>query len=155
PIARAEANGVMVAGSRVHAQPTAPVKTLHALRIGPPIRGDGVLDDEARGQAEAASDFVQQDPSVGEPVSEPTEIRVLIDQDAIYFGIVCRDADPHGVIARELRRDNPFAGDDHFEILIDTFHDHRNAYHFAVNPLGTQYDALITDEGHDVNAEWN
>ena len=59
------------------------------------------------------------------------------------------------MIARELRRDNPFATDDHFEILLDTFHDHRNAYHFAVNPLGTQYDALITDEGHDINPEWN
>src|SRR2546425_886749 len=120
-----------------------------------PVRVDGVLDDEAWHEAEAATDFVQQDPHVGEPVSEPTEVRVLVDNEAIYFGIICRDAETHGVIARELRRDNPFAGDDHFEILLDTFHDHRNAYHFAVNPLGTQYDALITDEGHDINTEWN
>src|SRR3989442_1535378 len=41
------------------------------------------------------------------------------------------------------------------ETILDTFHDHRNGYHFVINPLGTQYDALITDEGHDVNTEWD
>jgi len=146
--------GILFSGSRALAQPAA-TKTLSAHRITSAVRVDGVLDDEAWHEAEAATDFVQQDPHVGEPVSEPTEVRVLVDNEAIYFGIVCHDSDPHGVIARELRRDNPLAADDHFEILLDTFHDHRNAYHFAVNPLGTQYDALITDEGHDINAEWN
>jgi hypothetical protein len=146
---------VLTSGSNLFAQTALATKTLHAQRISVPVRVDGVLDDESWQQAEAASDFVQQDPNVGEPASEPTEVRVLVDDTAIYFGIVCRDRDPHGVIARELRRGNPFASDDHFEILLDTFHDHRNAYHFAVNPLGTQYDALITDEGHDINAEWN
>ena len=145
---------ILICGSNLLAQP-AGTKTLAAQRISAPIRVDGVLDDEPWRQAESASDFVQQDPRVGEPVSEATEVHVLVDAEAIYFGIVCHDSDPRGVIARELRRDNPFAGDDHFEILLDTFHDHRNAYHFAVNPLGTQYDALITDEGHDINAEWN
>ena len=145
---------ILISGIAVRAQP-AETKTLHAQRISSPVRIDGVLDDLAWREAEAASDFIQQDPNVGEPISEATDVRVLIDHEAIYFGIVCHDADPHGVIARELRRDNLFATDDHFEILLDTFHDHRNAYHFAVNPLGTQYDALITDEGHDINPEWN
>ncbi len=144
-----------LSGSTLLAQPAPTTKTLRAHRIASPVRVDGVLDEQAWKEAESATDFVQQDPHVGEPVSEPTEVRVLVDDEAIYFGIVCRDSDPHGVLARELRRDNPFAADDHVEILLDTFHDHRNAYHFAVNPLGTQYDALITDEGHDVNPEWN
>jgi hypothetical protein len=155
PRLAAVALAILSSGSVVAAQPPAPTKTLRARRIPTPIKVDGVLDEDAWQGAETASDFVQQDPHVGEPVSEATEVRVLVDREAIYFGIVCHDADPHGVIARELRRDNPFAGDDHFEILLDTFHDHRNAFHFAVNPLGTQYDALITDEGHDINAEWN
>ncbi len=134
---------------------TTPAKTLHVFRASMPIRVDGVLDDEPWRQAEAATDFVQQDPHMNEPVSEPTAVRVLVDDTAIYFGIVCRDSDPHGIVGRELRRDNPLAADDRFEIVLDTFHDHRNAFHFVTNPLGTQYDALITDEGHDVNAEWN
>src|SRR6266540_3179511 len=144
-----------LSGSTLLAQPAPTTKTLRAHRIASPVRVDGVLDEQAWRDAEPATDFVQQDPRVGEAVSERTEVRVLVDDEAIYFGIVCHDSDPRGVIARELRRDNPFAADDHFEILLDTFHDHRNAFHFAVNPLGTQYDALITDEGHDVNPEWN
>jgi len=140
------------AGAQPHAAPT---KSLAALRIASPIVVDGRLDEEVWQQAEAATDFVQQDPHVNEPASEATAVRVLIDSDAIYFGIVCRDGTPGGVIARELRRDNPLANDDRFEILLDTFHDHRNAFHFVINPLGTQYDALITDEGHDINAEWD
>jgi Domain of unknown function (DUF5916)/Carbohydrate family 9 binding domain-like len=146
---------ILFSGSGAAAQSQAATKVLHAYRVPSPVKVDGVLDEDSWHAAEAAADFVQQDPDVGEPVSEATEVRVLVDHEAIYFGIVCHDADPHGVIARELRRDNTFADDDHIEILLDTFHDHRNAFHFAINPLGTQYDALITDEGHDINAEWN
>lgn len=142
-------------GAATGAAAQAPTRTLRAHRIATAIRVDGVLDEAAWREAEAAADFVQQDPETGRPASEITEVRVLIDNEAIYFGVTCRDRDARAIIARELRRDNPFAADDHFEILLDTFHDHRNAYHFAVNPLGTQYDALITDEGHDVNPEWN
>jgi hypothetical protein len=41
------------------------------------------------------------------------------------------------------------------QILLDAYHDRRNAYRFAVNPLGTQQDALITDEGRDINLSWD
>ena len=113
------------------------------------------MDEPLWQNAEVISDFVQQEPKVGQPVSERTEVRVLIDGSNLYFGIVCFDATPAGIIGRELRRDNPLANDDRFEVVLDTFHDHRNAFHFAINPLGTQYDALITDEGQDVNLEWD
>ena len=59
-----------------------------ALRITSAIRIDGVLDEDVWQRAEAASDFVQQDPRVNEPVSEATDVRVLVGDDAIYFGIV-------------------------------------------------------------------
>jgi hypothetical protein len=45
-----------------------------------------------------------------------------------------------------LRRDVSQELDDYFEIIIDSAHDRRNAYVFQVNPLGTQRDALITEE---------
>jgi len=123
--------------------------------VDAPPRVDGVLDDPVWEPAEAVTDFVQQEPHVDEPASEETRVRVIFDAEAIYFGIECFDSTPAGVIGRERRRDNPLAADDRFEILLDTFHDHRNGYHFVINPLGTQYDALITDEGHDINAEWD
>lgn len=152
--------GVLLAGG-AHAapQPARPpagdAKAIKALRIDSPIELDGVLDEAAWSEAEGAADFVQQEPSVDQPPSERTEVRVLLDDDALYLGVVCADSEPAGIIARELRRDNALANDDRFEVVLDTFHDHRNGYHFAINPLGTQYDAQITDEGQDVNVEWD
>lgn len=139
------------------AQPAPAEKSLRALRITAPVRVDGRLDEEAWARAELISDFIQQEPRVGEPVTERTEVRVLVDDEALYFGVRCFDRDPSGIIARELRRDQSrsFAPEDQFDIVLDTFHDHRNAYHFGINPLGTQYDAMLTDEGQDVNVEWD
>ena len=130
-------------------------KALRALRVTAPIRVDGSLAEPEWAQAEVITDLIQQEPRVGQPVTERTEIRVLLDDSALYFGVVCFDADPRGPTARELRRDNPFVEDDRFEIVLDTFHDHRNAFHFVINPIATQYDALITDEGQDINVEWD
>lgn len=134
-----------------------PEKSLRALTVTTPPRLDGVLDEEVWAQAPVISDFVQQEPRVGEPATERTEVRVLLDDEAIYFGVSAFDSDPSGVIARELRRDQSrsFAPEDQFDIVLDTFHDHRNAFHFGINPLGTQYDAVVTDEGQDVNVDWD
>ncbi|HVL69730.1 MAG TPA: DUF5916 domain-containing protein [Vicinamibacterales bacterium] len=132
-------------------------KTLRALRTTLPVQVDGRLDEEAWARADVIRDFVQEEPRVGQPVTERTEVRVLLDDEAIYFGVWCYDSDPRGIIARELRRDQPrnFPPEDQFDIILDTFHDHRNAFHFGINPLGTQYDALVTDEGQDVTVEWD
>jgi hypothetical protein len=138
-----------------HAVPQNGQKVLRAARVSAPPSIDGSLDDPAWNEADPISDFIQQEPAVDMPASEPTEVRVLLDEEAIYFGIRCTDQLPDGVVARELRRDNLLTGDDRFEIVLDTFHDHRNGYHFVINPLGTQYDAEIANEGLDVNVEWD
>jgi hypothetical protein len=139
------------------AQSPAPAatKAMQALTVQGGVRVDGALTEPDWQRAEAITDFAQQEPQVGKPVSERTEVRVLLDGANLYIGVVCSDATPAGIIAREMRRDNALANDDRFEVVLDTFHDHRNAFHFAINPLGTQYDALITDEGQDVNLEWD
>lgn len=128
-------------------------KAATVSRIVSPVTVDGALSEPVWAAAQVIDDFVQQEPDINRPATERTEVRVLADASAFYFGITCTQAGH--VIARERRRDNPLADDDRFEIVLDTFHDHRNAYHFAINPLGTQYDALATDEGRDVNVDWD
>lgn len=98
---------------------------------------------------------MQQEPAIDQPASERTDVRALLDDDALYLGVSCFDSEPRRIVARELRRDNALANDDRFEVVVDTFHDHRNAYHFVINPRATQYDAQITDEGQNVNVEWD
>lgn len=122
---------------------------------GESIRIDGVLNEPAWAAAESLDDLRQQEPNEGATASERTEIQVLFDDKNLYFGIRAFDSEPTRINARELVRDARFFNDDKVEILLDTFHDKRNAFRFAVNPLGTQQDALITDEGRDVNLSWD
>jgi hypothetical protein len=80
---------------------------------------------------------------------------VLFDSQQIYFGVTCFDSNPAGIRATELRRDNNFDNDDIFEIILDTFYDRRNGYLFRINPLGTQYDETVTNEGQSTNRNWD
>ncbi|MBI2822716.1 MAG: carbohydrate binding family 9 domain-containing protein [Acidobacteria bacterium] len=130
-------------------------KSLNLMKVEQGPKLDGVLDDKAWQNADVAANFLQKDPSEGAPATEKTEVRMLYDGGNLYFGIECYDSSPDGILGRELRRDNDFANDDSFSIIIDTFHDHRNAFLFRINPRGTQYDALITEEGRDINVSWD
>ena len=130
-------------------------RRIRAQRINEAIKVDGVLDEPVWSSAQPATDFRQESPDEGAPASERTEVRVLFDEKNIYFGIHAFDSDAKHINARELVRDAPFVNDDRVEIILDTYHDRRNAFRFAVNPLGTQQDALITDEGRNVNISWD
>ena len=130
-------------------------RRIRAERINETIKVDGVLDEPAWSSAQPATGFRQESPDEGAPASERTEVRVLFDEKNIYFGIRAFDSDASHINARELVRDAAFTNDDKIDILLDTYHDRRNAFRFTVNPLGTQQDALITDEGRDVNVSWD
>ncbi len=130
-------------------------RRIHAIRTADTIKIDGLLDEPAWSLVQPATDFRQQQPNEGAPASERTEVRVLFDDKSIYFGIRAFDSDAKHINARELVRDAGFSNDDTVAILLDTYHDRRNGFQFVVNPLGTQQDALITDEGRDINITWN
>lgn len=112
---------------------------------------DGTLNDPLWQSAKPIADFRQQEPYEGAPATERTEVRILYTRHAVYFGIHCYDSQPSRIVATELRRDVAQDLDDHFEILIDSNHDRRDAYVFEVNPLGTQVDGLIVEEQGDPN----
>src|SRR5437870_1311035 len=130
-------------------------RRIQAVRISDAIKIDGLLDESPWSLAQPATDFRQERPIEGAPATERTEVRVLFDDKNIYFGIRAFDSEASHINARDLVRDSNFPNDDKVEILLDTYHDGRNAFRFAVNPLGTQQDALITDEGRDVNVSWD
>src|SRR6267143_579062 len=121
-------------------------RTAQASRVDRAPKLDGTLDDPLWQQASPISNFLQREPYEGQAPTETTEVRTLYDKHQVYFGITCFDSDPKGIVATELRRDVSQELDDYFEIIIDSSHDRRNAYVFQVNPLGTQRDALITEE---------
>ena len=131
---------------RTIANPEPGVRIAQAVRADRAPRLDGTLDDPIWQQAPAITDFRQREPYEGQPATERTEVRVLYTRNEVYFGVVCHDSVENGPVATQLRRDVTQELDDYFEIVIDSRFDRRNAYVFQVNPLGTQRDALITDE---------
>jgi len=134
------------AAPRAGRQPQQPLQTAQAFHVDHAPRLDGTLNDPLWQQATPVLGFSQREPFEGQEPTEKTEVRVLYTQSAVFFGVTCFDSGPAGIVATELRRDVSQELDDYFEIIIDSAHDHRNAYVFQVNPLGTQRDALITEE---------
>ncbi|HEV2488371.1 MAG TPA: DUF5916 domain-containing protein [Candidatus Acidoferrales bacterium] len=130
-----------------------------AIRVERAPRLDGTLNDPLWQLAKPIDDFRQQEPYEGEPATERTEVRILYSRKAVFFGIHCYDSQPTRIVATELRRDASQDLDDHFEILIDSNNDRRDAYLFETNPLGTQADGLIVQEqganGEDFDSGWD
>ena len=144
---------VLPAQERLSGESRLPAAT--AVRTEAPILLDGLLNEESWLQSPPVTEFLQRDPQEGAPASEKTEVRILFDTRNIYFGVLCYDTNPDGIRATELRRDDSLGNDDIFELILDTFHDHRNGYLFRINPLGTKYDATVTDDGQTTNRDWD
>ena len=121
-------------------------RVAEAVRVDHPPTLNGTLDDPLWQSGKPITNFRQREPHEGELATEKTEVRILYTRTAVYFGIHCYDSEPTRISATELRRDASQDLDDHFEILIDSNNDHRDAYLFEFNPLGTQNDGLIVDE---------
>ena len=65
------------------------------------------------------------------------------------------DHEPGAIIVNELRKDFNTGNADGFQVVIDTFHDERNGYQFAVNPAGAKWDAQMSNEGREQNSNWD
>ncbi len=128
--------------------------SMAATRVeqGPNVDGD--LSDPVWARSEVGADFVQHEPLDGVPATEQTEIRVVFTGNTLFFGITAFDANPEAIVAREMERDSRIFQDDSI-ILLDTFHDRRNAYTFETNLNGARSDTLVTDEGRDLNLQWD
>ena len=147
------------AGSaRAQAPPQAPSseeRTTAATHATSPITVDGRLDEAAWQVAPVATAFIQNEPQEGQPATFDTQVRVVYDEEAIYFGVVAADPEPSRIIVKDLKKDYAVDGSDAFVILLDTFHDGRNGYQFATNPAGAKWDAQLANEGRDFNANWD
>ncbi len=126
-----------------------------ALKISQPITVNGQLNETFWKRAHFVDNFTQREPNEGDPATEPTEIRILYDDQYLYIGVICFDSQPDKIVANEMKRDGELQDNDYFEIFIDASHDHRNAFYFAINPLGARRDALIRDEGSNINRDWD
>lgn len=108
---------------------------------------DGRLTEEVWRSAALLTDFTQYEPVEGVAASQDTEVRVLVTDEAIFFGIRASDDEQEGVRATLARRDSYGRSDDYVRLVLDTFGDQRRAFVFQVNPLGIQGDGLWVEGG--------
>ncbi len=128
---------------------------IQARRINTEIQLDGLLNETVWQNASKASDFRQIQPLEGEPATEKTEVRVLFDDNNLYIGVMCFDSEPDKIVAQKLQRDSGLEDDDQFVIVLDTYHDRRNAYLFSTNPNGVEEDGQTRDGAFFLNLDWD
>jgi hypothetical protein len=131
------------------------VPQLRAHKINSNIQLDGLLTEAEWQEGAAASGFLQYQPAEGQPATEQTEVRVLYDAQNLYVGAMCYDAEPDKIVAQKLQRDGGLSDDDMFGLLLDTYHDHRNAYFFTTNPHGAEEDGQVVDGAFVEDFDWD
>ena len=129
-------------------------RIVRAVRTPMPPRIDGYLNEQVWMQAAAATDFIQREPDEGKPASERTEIRVLYDDDALYFGCMFYDSESEKIVARLTRRDDEIESD-RGSIRIDAYHDHQTGYEFTFNAAGVKVDILQYDDAEKEDESWD
>ena len=122
----------------------------HAERISSSIKIDGLLDEDDWKNAQALTDFYTYDPKVGEKAYQQTEVRVLYDNHAVYFGARMFDTAPDSILTQLSERDSwGGVNVDYLQIVIDTYNDDLNGFGFIITAAGVQGDMRYSDGNYD------
>ncbi|MGH6815373.1 MAG: carbohydrate binding family 9 domain-containing protein [Hyphomicrobiaceae bacterium] len=133
------------------------------LQVAPTIDGE-IGDAEWLGASAADQNFVQIEPAYGEPSPLRTVVRVAQTATALYVAFEAFDPEIERLSAAITQRDaistreanSPGrVQDDTVAVLLDPFGDGRTAYIFRTNPLSTQEDGRIADNGRAIDLQWD
>src|SRR5216110_869117 len=120
-----------------------------AVRAAVPVVIDGRDDDEVWRIAQPITQFREFQPKEDGDPRFPTEAKVAYDDR--YFYVFIRAFDPHpDSILKLLARRDVRAATDQLKIMVDSYHDRRSGFEFAVNPAGVKRDyAMYNDSQED------
>jgi hypothetical protein len=113
---------------------------------------DGSLDEPQWQQAAVLTGFSQFAPHDGIPAVDSTQVLIWYSPTAMYVGV--RAFEAHGAVHATLADRDKITADDNVQLLLGTFHDRRQVYVFAVNPLGVQMDGTIVESGPISGGGW-
>ena len=130
--------------------------TIRAVRIdtaeAPVVDGD--LSDAAWTKAAVIDDFRQRSPNPYEPGTERTVVRILYDQNNLYFSFYNYDSTPDRIVARNMQRDGQVFTSDSVMIFLDPGQTRRNAYNFEIGASGGRSDQLELNNTEELT-EWD
>jgi len=153
---------LFLASSNGAAQPAAPASagfvrpTAKATRIqtneAPTIDGD--VSDPVWAKATIIEEFTQKQPNPGTKPTERTVLRILYDENNLYFSVYNYDSMPGDIVVRSMQRDGPLYTSDSFVIQLDPGQTRHNAYSFEVGASGGRTDELELNNTQELT-QWN
>jgi len=139
------------AGLKVRApEPTSP-NTAIAFRAPAPPALDGRDGDAIWANAAVITGFREFTPVEDGDPRFRTEARVAYDARNLYVFVRAYDTAPDSILKLLSRRDVR-SSSDQIKIVIDSYHDRRSGFEFAVNPAGVKRDFAIYDDGNEDDA---
>lgn len=128
-------------------------KQLEAIKIVTAPVIDGILDDKCWSIAKTGTDFVECEPNPGTNPVFPTELKIVYDNKAIYFGAYMYDSSPDSILREVGPRDSEDKNADYFAVCISPFNDGLNELAFKVSAAGIQIDKK--NEGTLQDISWD
>ena len=129
------------------------VATAVAVRTSQPVTIDGRADDPVWRTAPIISDFLEFAPTEGGRPRYKTEAQVAFDDRNFYAFIRAYDPEP-ATISKVLARRDVRPPTDQLKIVIDSFHDRRSGFEFAVSPGGVKRDYAVYDDNNE-DGSWD
>ena len=110
---------------------------------------DGREDDAIWQKVPPTSDFQEFQPTEGKAPRFRTEFKAAYDDHNLYVFVRAYDPHPDSIMKALTRRDVR-GPSDQLKIMIDSYHDRRSGFEFAVNPVGVKRDyAMYNDAQED------
>ena len=109
---------------------------------------DGRGDDPAWVQAPRIGGFLEYEPNEGAESRFRTEAQVTYDDRNLYVIVRMHDPAPDSIVSMLARRDERVQSEQ-LKIVIDSYHDRRTAYQFAVNPAGVKRDFYVYNDNNE------
>src|SRR6267143_3367629 len=125
--------------------PSATTAVAHRATTPPVI--DGKDNDEVWHLAPVIKDFRQFQPTEDGNPTFPTEAKVAYDDHNFYVFVRAFDAHPDSIKKLLARRDVRICCDQ-IKIMIDSYHDRRTGFEFAVTPAGVKRDYAMYGDDH-------
>ncbi|MFP4526343.1 MAG: DUF5916 domain-containing protein [Bacteroidales bacterium] len=123
-------------------------RKLEALKINSIINVDGVLEEEAWKNASSTENFFTYSPSIGDTSRYTSSVKVVYDNNAIYFGAFLKD-NPDSVITELSKRDDEGVNADKFWVTLNPYNDGKNIFKFVVSSANVQSDVKISPGNND------
>lgn len=116
-----------------------------AVRAAHVPKLDGRDDEPFWLGAPAIDQFLEYEPNEGVESRFRTEARVAYDNRNLYVFVHMYDPAPDSIVSLLARRDQRVPSEQ-LKLVIDSYHDRRTAYQFAVNPAGVKRDSYVYND---------